>query len=60
MKLKARESLDITIKKLGRSSSQNSIDRRDPLLAIEQEFHHPGRQRSIAAVIGRLGFSRPH
>src|ERR1019366_1493571 len=39
--------------------AHHAIERRHALLAVEQELHYAGRERSIAPMRSRLGFRRP-
>jgi hypothetical protein len=59
VKAQARECLGVAIKELGRLTPDNTIERRDPLLAIEQQLDNASGQNGITTVCGTLRLSGP-
>jgi hypothetical protein len=55
----AGEDLRVSVEELGWPAAHHAVERRHPLLSIEQKFHHAGRQRAVATVVGCFGFRGP-
>ena len=60
MEVQSLENFLIPVEELRRLSSDNAIERRHPLLPVQQQLHDARRQRTAAPVHGCLRFGGPN
>jgi hypothetical protein len=58
--VEASERLRITVKEFWRLAPNDTVERRDALLAIKQKFDDAWCQRGVTASIGLFTFGEPH
>ena len=59
MEAQPGECLGVAIEELRRPSAHHAVERGHSLLAVEQQLHDAGRERTVAAMRRRLRFRGP-